>query len=108
MPYATAASRMPLVAYRSRLRRLTLKLCLAHDIAPTLLILRSVQCTDQDQLGAGGFADVYMGTYIGQRVALKRLRAHQMMSDDEKQKLKKVGILYRLRPLSVPDSPHTS
>ena len=61
-----------------------------YDVVPTLIVLRGVRCTDTSQQGAGAFADVYCGTYGGLKVALKRLRAYIMMSDVEKDSLRKV------------------
>ncbi|THH31212.1 hypothetical protein EUX98_g2968 [Antrodiella citrinella] len=75
--------------YRNKLRKLSLKMAVKHDILPTALILRGVQLIDNTQHGTGGFADVYCGIYGGFKVALKRLRVYVASSDKQKQALKK-------------------
>ncbi|THH32082.1 hypothetical protein EUX98_g2114 [Antrodiella citrinella] len=49
--------------YRNNLRKMSLKMAVKHDILPTRLILKGVKLIDNTQHGAGGFADVYCGTY---------------------------------------------
>lgn len=61
-----------------------------HDKFPRILILQGVECTDTQQQGAGGFADVFCGIYRGSKVGLKRLRIYLMMSGVQKEALKKV------------------
>ena len=40
--------------------------------------------------GVGGYADVFRGTYEGNKVALKRLRVFQMLDEEMKAKLRRV------------------
>lgn len=87
----SAAAGTHFFTYRNQLRRLSLKVAITHSILPTTLILRGVQLSDTTQHGAGGFADVFCGTYQGYKVALKRLRVYIMSSDTQKQNLKKVS-----------------
>lgn len=41
---------------------------------PPWLYLRGVKISRKDPVGQGAFADVYIGTYKGQSVAVKQLR----------------------------------
>lgn len=77
---------------RDQLQRLSVKMAATHDLFPKLLILQGVKCKNRQQRGAGGFADVFRGTYRGSKVGLKRLRAYSMISDTEKEALKKVRL----------------
>ena len=62
-----------------------------HERFPTSFLLQGVQCTDNTtQYGAGGFADVFCGTYNGRKVALKRPRTYLTMAVAKKEKMKKV------------------
>lgn len=79
---------------RDRLRRLSLKLAAKHDKLPTLLILRSVICTDNHRYGEGAFSEVFCGTYDGFRVALKFPRMYTTMSSTQKEALKKVRSVF--------------
>lgn len=88
-----AASNSSFGIYRNQLRRLSLKMATKHDKFPRLLILQGVECTDAQQHGAGGFADVFCGTYHGSKVGLKRLRMYLMMSPTQREALKKVRYL---------------
>ncbi|TCD66394.1 hypothetical protein EIP91_001385 [Steccherinum ochraceum] len=73
------------IVYRNKLRRLSLKLAVQYDILPSLLILRGVECEDlRKRRGAGGFADVYVGTYGGMKVALKCLRMYILAGSNQK------------------------
>ncbi|KAH8091683.1 kinase-like domain-containing protein [Cristinia sonorae] len=75
--------------YRNQLRRLSLKVAITYERFPTGLVLTAVRCDDQNQRGAGGFADVYCGTYNGAKVALKRLRTFIMRSESQRSNMKK-------------------
>ena len=88
--FPSAASGHHFFTYRNQLRRLSLKVAITYDKFPTPLVLRGVQCDTTNQHGAGGFADVFCGTYNGEKVALKRLRVYLMMTDEQKTNLKKV------------------
>ena len=108
--------------YRNTLRRLTLKVALNYNILPAALILEGVKVTDGSQHGAGGFADVFRGTYVGAPVAVKKLRVYIMSTESQKRDMKKVstndfgssvhvftglfllGILSRVDPLEKPRS----
>jgi hypothetical protein len=51
------------------------KLCIASGIMPKYLFIHGVDIGDErDPWAAGGFADVFKGTYEGRQVAVKRLR----------------------------------
>ena len=79
------------IIYRNRLRRVSLKLAIEYDILPSLLILRGVECHDQrTRHGTGAFADVFVGTYQGRKVALKCLRALLTIPAEERTSKKKV------------------
>ncbi len=71
-------------------RNLLLKLSLESGLFPTCLMVNGVECTNRENFSAGGFADVYCGTLNQHKVALKRLRAFQMVDGSTYQKLKKV------------------
>lgn len=81
---------MEFSVFRNKLRRFTLKMALNHEIFPTTLIIRGVQCSDNTERLSGGFADIYTGTYRGEKVALKVLRIYSNMPESKKQKLRKV------------------
>ncbi|TCD70152.1 hypothetical protein EIP91_004622 [Steccherinum ochraceum] len=73
LPLATADKQI--FAYKTRLRTLSLHLCLTHSLLPSALTLAGVTCTDTENLaGTGSFADVFEGKYRNERVALKRVR----------------------------------
>ncbi|TCD71936.1 hypothetical protein EIP91_000068 [Steccherinum ochraceum] len=76
-------------AYRSKLRRLCLKLVLEHDKLPMKLFLFHVRVTDPDASGAGGFSDVFTGSYEGKIVAIKRLRVFVKSSQAQQTKLRR-------------------
>ncbi|THH27161.1 hypothetical protein EUX98_g7030 [Antrodiella citrinella] len=57
------------------LRRLTMKLTTSYNKLPHAFYLKGVVCTELETVGAGGYADVYIGHWEGKRVALKRIRA---------------------------------
>lgn len=80
-----------LAKYRNSLRKLTLKLALTHGILPVTLVLKGVRCQDTDMFGSGGFADVFIGTYRGQKVALKRLRVTMLAMSSQKQRIQQVS-----------------
>ena len=77
-----AAFNPQFLQYRNKLRKLSLKLSITHDILPSALILKEVQLNDNKLIGSGSFADVFIGTYNGETVALKRLRVYAMTRDD--------------------------
>ncbi|THH19668.1 hypothetical protein EUX98_g8727 [Antrodiella citrinella] len=79
----------PFFVYRNSLRKLCLKVAIRHDILPTALILKEVHVIEGIECGGGGFADVYCGTFRGEKVALKRLRIYLMSSQIQKQEIKK-------------------
>ncbi|KAJ7325457.1 kinase-like domain-containing protein [Mycena albidolilacea] len=57
--------------------RLLKNLCATtRDFPPTLFLELDSVDTNQ-QIGRGGFADIFLGKYKGQNIALKRLRAYQ-------------------------------
>lgn len=87
---------------RSKLRRISLKLVFQYDKMPAALLLKSVKCPDREIRIAGGFADVYCGEYVGEKVALKCLRVFLMSSEVQKAKLKRVGSRITIAHYAVP------
>ncbi|THH29171.1 hypothetical protein EUX98_g5016 [Antrodiella citrinella] len=79
----------PFSIYRNTLRKLSLKMALEYGILPQRFVLVGVERLDDVQRGAGGFADVFCGMYLGCKVALKKLRVYVMSSDSQKEDLKK-------------------
>lgn len=75
LPNATSGGSTFFV-YRDQLRKRCLQMAIRHDILPTAVILRDVQILDAIVASAGGFADVYCGTFRGDKVALKHLRVY--------------------------------
>ncbi|KAH8101164.1 kinase-like domain-containing protein, partial [Cristinia sonorae] len=66
------------------LRKLAVKLAVGHSQLPTSFYLKGVRKTGTETLGAGGFAEVYLGEWEGQKVALKRLRVEAKPSMSER------------------------
>jgi len=64
-------------------------LALHYDLLPTTLFLDNVKRTEFNCRGAGGFADVFIGSYKGSPVAIKRIRVFEFMTLDEKEKQKR-------------------
>lgn len=62
------------MSHRYGIRRLLVRLCLDSGILPPSLFVAGIKCEDSDPVGMGGYADIFCGTYAGNRVALKRLR----------------------------------
>ncbi|KAF8198255.1 kinase-like domain-containing protein [Mycena galopus ATCC 62051] len=58
-------------------RRLLKTLCAATKDFPPTLFLQLDSVDTYQQIGHGGFADIFLGRYKGQDVALKRLRVNQ-------------------------------
>lgn len=90
----------PFFEYRNQLRKFCLKVANHHSILPAALNLNDVKSVDSIQRAAGGFADVFCGTYRGNKVALKRLRAYMMSTDTQKEKLRMVsasGVIHTVR-----------
>lgn len=88
-----AAVRYP----RSQLRRLVLDLSLKCQQMPSALFLQGVQRTDMESRAAGGFADIYLGTWEGQTIAIKCLRMFALSPESQKGRLRQV----RVGPISV-------
>ncbi|TCD66289.1 hypothetical protein EIP91_001580 [Steccherinum ochraceum] len=70
--------------YRHTLRRLLVQLSRSAGILPSHLFLDGIVCLNRDTVAGGGFADIFMGSYEGQPVALKRLRVFKAEDDLEK------------------------
>ncbi|TCD66170.1 hypothetical protein EIP91_001724 [Steccherinum ochraceum] len=78
-------------AYRNKLRTISLRLSILHGILPSTLVLMGAVCIDPSKLaGVGTFADVFMGTFRGEKVALKRLRVYLMAVESQKASMKQL------------------
>ncbi len=64
------------------IRRLLMGLARKTGTLPKTLFLQGIECKDRDPVGGGGFADIYLASYNGQPVALKRIRTFSMTSVD--------------------------
>ena len=53
------------------------KLCGSRQLLPTDCVLGEELVETRTQIGCGGFADVFQGTYRGTQVAIKRLRVNE-------------------------------
>ncbi|KAF7358029.1 hypothetical protein MVEN_00850100 [Mycena venus] len=58
-------------------RRLLKNLCAATEDFPPTLFLELDSVDTNHQIGRGGFADIFLGRYKGQDIALKRLQVYQ-------------------------------
>ncbi|THH26977.1 hypothetical protein EUX98_g7210 [Antrodiella citrinella] len=76
------------VLARNKLRVLWWKLGLKNDILPETMFLQEVKCEDGESRFSGGFADIFCGTYKGEKVALKRLRYYTKLKESQKSKLR--------------------
>ncbi|KDQ53213.1 hypothetical protein JAAARDRAFT_39589 [Jaapia argillacea MUCL 33604] len=56
------------------MQRLSINLSRASEKLPSSLLLRGVIISNNSYVGGGGFADIFIGQYAHQEVALKRLR----------------------------------
>lgn len=76
---ATQAINSPLLAepLRKEALRLLCKLCGACKLLPTDCVLNEELVETKIQIGSGGFADVWQGTYGVMQVAIKRLRVDE-------------------------------
>ncbi|KAK7676385.1 hypothetical protein QCA50_020216 [Cerrena zonata] len=69
-------------AHRPNMLRVLLKLARRSQLIPDSLFLNDVQCTQRDDpIGSGGNAEVFLATYQGKPVVLKRLRAFQNLRE---------------------------
>jgi hypothetical protein len=57
-------------------RRLLKNLCAATENFPPTLFLELDSVDTNRQIGRGGFADIFLGRYKGQDIALKRLQVY--------------------------------
>ncbi|KAJ7266623.1 kinase-like domain-containing protein [Mycena rebaudengoi] len=57
--------------------RLLKNLCASAEVFPPSLFLQLDSVDTNRQIGQGGFADIFLGRYKGQDVALKRLRVYR-------------------------------
>lgn len=86
---ADAAVRYP----RSQLIRLVLDLSLKCQQVPSALFLKGVKRTDTETRAAGGFADIYRGTWSSQDIAIKCLRIFILSPESQKARLRQVSNL---------------
>ncbi|KDQ53218.1 hypothetical protein JAAARDRAFT_39594 [Jaapia argillacea MUCL 33604] len=73
---------------RRVVHRLSINLSQASEKLPTSLLLSGVFTSSHRQVGGGGFADIFIGEYVHQTVALKRLRIFE--GPQEKVRIKKM------------------
>jgi hypothetical protein len=59
---------------------------------PTSFILQGVKKESENAVAGGGFADVYVGTYASQKVALKVLR---VFVKDNRRRIIKVRLVFK-------------
>ncbi|KAF0689455.1 Aste57867_19090 [Aphanomyces stellatus] len=79
---------------RVKLGRFDITELAAKAIPPELLVY-------EEALGSGGFADVWRGTYLGQRVAIKKLKTN-MVSDKDLE-----SFIGEIKCMAKFDSPYT-
>jgi len=75
-------------AERDTIRKLMLKLAMRSEKLPTSLFLKGVKCSETESYSVGSFADIYIGEYEGQKVALKRLRMFQMIHESKRKRMR--------------------
>ncbi|KAJ7266619.1 kinase-like domain-containing protein, partial [Mycena rebaudengoi] len=63
-------------------RRLLKNLCASAEVFPPSLFLELDSVDTNRQIGRGGFADIFLGRYKGQDVALKRLQVYRPESNE--------------------------
>jgi hypothetical protein len=73
-------------------RQLLTDLCAATKAFPPTLFLELDSVDTNRQIGRGGFADIFLGRYQGQDVALKRLQLYQP-EPNEMSKISKVCLI---------------
>ena len=89
-PSNDATSEEISITTRNKLRILALQLGLKNDSLPEAIFLEDVKCEDNESRSLGGFADIFCGTYKGEKVALKRPRYYTKFRDAQKSKLRQV------------------
>ena len=86
------------VPYRRNIIYMLIKLAERSGELPQSLFIRGVDIgSSRDPYRIGGFSDVYFGTYLGKRVAVKRLR----ISDEEKTTVHAVGVSLSLHSSDI-------
>lgn len=70
------------LAVRIRLRHALARLCQLSDSLPSSVILRKIDQSETQVAGCGGFADIYRGSYKGEAVAIKQLRAYDFTAPE--------------------------
>ncbi|KDQ53221.1 hypothetical protein JAAARDRAFT_210160 [Jaapia argillacea MUCL 33604] len=73
---------------RRAVQRFSINLSQASEKLPASLLLRGVVTSNDRHVGGGGFADIFVGKYAHQDVALKRLRIFE--GPQEKVRIKKM------------------
>ena len=58
---------------------------------PSTLFLKGVRCVEKESMAGGAFADIFIGEYEGQKVALKRLKLYQKTEEWKKMRAKRVS-----------------
>lgn len=84
-------SELTLYSQTTLLRRLCLKLSVAHDVLPRSFYLSGVVCISEEATDSGTYSDIYKGRYRNLRVVLKRPR---LSSENHSDSYKKVCCVY--------------
>ncbi|KAJ6589557.1 kinase-like domain-containing protein [Mycena capillaripes] len=93
-----ASHDIPFIRAASRLLK---NLCAATKAFPPTLFLELDSVDPNQQIGQGGFADIFLGKYKGQSIALKRLRVYQPKPNEMLQFSKEVITWVHLKHLYV-------
>ncbi|KAJ7843188.1 kinase-like domain-containing protein [Mycena olivaceomarginata] len=79
-------------------RRLLKNLCAATKDFPPTLFLELDSVDPNRQIGRGGFADIFLGRYKGQDIALKRLQVYQPEPNEMKFSLGSISDIFMFLP----------
>ena len=72
-----------------------MKLVVEHNLLPSSFYLKDVTCSDKESRGVGSFADIYLGDWQGQYVALKRPRVTvQSLQQNQAHRMVRAGLRF--------------
>jgi hypothetical protein len=86
----------PDTSSRKAIGKLLIRLVDRFQCLPPTLFLSGVRWVSKDAVDAGGYADIFRGTYQGKEVALKRLRVFR--ADNERIVMNRVSVTTRKSP----------